>query len=49
MTTITNYNSLYKYLKNQGGVIMATIKGYKVCNPDWICRGFQYKNDTSKF
>mgnify|MGYP002765322648 CR=1 FL=1 len=22
---------------------MATIKGYKVFNPDWTCRGFQYK------
>lgn len=22
---------------------MSTIKGYKVFNPDWTCRGFQYK------
>ena len=25
------------------GITMATIKGYKVFDPDWTCRGFQYK------
>ena len=27
----------------KGNVKMETIKGYKVFNPDWTCRGFQYK------
>ena len=25
------------------GITMATIKGYKVFDPDWTCRGFKYK------
>jgi hypothetical protein len=33
----------YEKTKGRGGKIMSEIKGFKVFNPDWTCRGFQYE------
>lgn len=38
-----NFTIKLKFYYIRGNNDMSVIKGYKVFNPDWTCRGFQYK------
>ena len=40
-TTVTRRQKPLK--SGTGGITMNQINGYKVFNPDWTCKGFQYE------